>query len=169
MLAGQGSKCKSFAFKCLPQSTRRTGPKFLRRGQRVGGIIGAPESPVPAARPFRQLPVPPIMTTAPEEPAEAPIDVQRILMDRARRQAERHVLRPERPLAPRLVGLALALVVVVVVLFAFDRFLASMQRFLGLPVVDPEPDVTEPLPAYVVPAEPSAPAPTGQADANAGR
>jgi hypothetical protein len=54
------------------------------------------------------------------------------------------------------VGLALALVIVVVVLFAFDRFLASMQRFLSLPVTDPEPSVTEPLPAYVVPDEPPA-------------
>jgi hypothetical protein len=50
----------------------------------------------------------------------------------------------------------LALLVVVVVLFAFDRFLASMQRFLALPVVDPEPPVTEPLPAYAVTAEPTA-------------
>jgi len=89
-----------------------------------------------------------------EQPAEPPIDVQRVLMDRARRQAERDQLRPERPLAPRLVGLALALLVVVIVLFAFDRFLASVQRFLALPVTDPEPSVTEPLPAYVVPAEP---------------
>jgi hypothetical protein len=44
----------------------------------------------------------------------------------------------------------------VIVLFAFDRFLASMQRFLGLPVTDPEPSVTEPLPAYAVPEEASA-------------
>jgi hypothetical protein len=87
------------------------------------------------------------MTHRPEEP----IDVQRVLMDRAKRMAERDQQPHERPLLPRLVGLGLALIVVVVVLFAFDRFLASMQRFLGLPVVDPEPSVTEPLPAYVVP------------------
>jgi len=99
------------------------------------------------------------MPAAPEDPAEAPIDVQRVLMDRARRQAERHGERLERPVLPRLVGLGLALIVVVIVLFAFDRFLASMQRFMGLPVADPEPAVTEPLPAYVVPAEPEAPAP----------
>ena len=86
------------------------------------------------------------MTQSPEEP----IDVQRVLMDRAKRLAERDQQPHERPLFPRLVGLGLALIVVVVVLFAFDRFLASMQRFLGLPVVDPEPSVTEPLPAYVV-------------------
>lgn len=90
------------------------------------------------------------MTPSPEEP----IDVQRVLMDRAKRMAERDQQPHERPLLPRLVGLGLALIVVVVVLFAFDRFLASMQRFLGLPVVDPEPSVTEPLPAYVVPDDP---------------
>ena len=83
-------------------------------------------------------------------------------MDRARRQAERQGERLERPLLPRLVGLGLALFVVVIVLFAFDRFLASMQRFLGLPVADPVPAVTEPLPAYVVPAEPDAPVPAEQ-------
>ncbi len=102
----------------------------------------------------------------PEQPPEQPIDVQRVLMDRARRHAERDQVQPERPLAPRLVGLALALLVVVVVLFAFDRFLASVQRFLDLPVTDPEPSVTEPLPAYAVPAEPeqlpSVPPPAGQ-------
>ena len=88
----------------------------------------------------------------PQSPEE-PIDVQRALMDRARRMAERDQQPDERPLLPRLVGLGLALVIVVVVLFAFDRFLASMQRFLALPVVDPEPSVTEPLPAYVVPGD----------------
>ena len=93
------------------------------------------------------------MPTTPEEP----LDVQRVLMDRARRLAERDEAPHERPLLPRLVGLALALLVVVIVLFAFDRFLASMQRFLSLPVTDPEPSVTEPLPAYVVPPEPDAP------------
>jgi hypothetical protein len=97
------------------------------------------------------------------ETPQEPIDVQRVLMDRARRQAERHGERLERPLLPRLVGFGLALLVVLVVLFAFDRFLASMQRFLSLPVTDPPPSVTEPLPAYVVPSEPEAPAPAGQA------
>jgi hypothetical protein len=92
------------------------------------------------------------MTESPQEP----IDVQRILMDRARRTAERDAEPHERPLLPRLVGIGLALVVVVVVLFAFDRFLASMQRFLALPVTDPEPSVTEPLPAYVVPEDDAA-------------
>jgi hypothetical protein len=89
------------------------------------------------------------MTQSPEEP----IDVQRVLMDRAKRMAEQDKQPHERPLLPRLVALGLALIVVVVVLFAFDRFLASVQRFLALPVTDPEPSVTEPLPAYVVPDE----------------
>lgn len=93
------------------------------------------------------------MSESPEEP----IDVQRLLMDRARRLAERDQEPAPRPWLPRLVGFALAVLVVVVVLFAFDRFLASMQRFLALPVTDPEPSLTEPLPAYVVPAEPETP------------
>ena len=90
----------------------------------------------------------------PQSP-EKPIDVQRVLMDRAKRMAERDQQPEERPMLPRLVGLGLALVIVVVVLFAFDRFLASMQRFLGLPIADPEPVVTEPMPAYAVPDEPA--------------
>ncbi len=97
--------------------------------------------------------------TDPLPTPDEPIDVQRVLMDRARRRAERDALPIERPLAPRLAGLALALLAVVIVLFAFDRFLASMQRFLGLPIVDPEPSVTEPLPVYAVPAEEPVPAP----------
>ena len=92
------------------------------------------------------------MSESPQEP----IDIQRLLMDRAQRLAARDREPVQRPWLPRLVGLALAVLVVVVVLFAFDRFLASMQRFLGLPVTDPEPSLTEPLPAYVVPAEPEA-------------
>lgn len=92
------------------------------------------------------------MPPSPEEP----IDVQRVLMDRARRLAERERVSEERPLLPRLVGVGLALLVVLVVLFAFDRFLASMQRFLALPITDPVPAASEPVPAYAVPAEPSA-------------
>lgn len=86
----------------------------------------------------------------PQSPEE-PLDVQRALMDRAQRLAARDRLPYEQPLLPRLLGLGLALVVVVVVLFAFDRFLASMQRFLALPITDPEPAVTAPLPVYAVP------------------
>lgn len=91
-----------------------------------------------------------------------PIDVQRVLMDRAQRMAEQDRVPQERPLLPRVVALGLALVVVVIVLFAFDRFLASVQRFLAIPVTLPAPAVTEPLPAYVVPAEQPAPAADGQ-------
>jgi hypothetical protein len=84
---------------------------------------------------------------------EPPIDVKRVLMDRALRHAERDGAPADRPLLPRLVAFLLALVVMGVVLLAFDRFLASVQRFLALPVVDPEPATTEPMPAYVVPEE----------------
>ena len=97
------------------------------------------------------------MTQTPPEP----LDVQRVLMDRAQRMAERDLVPQERPLLPRLVALALALLVVVIVLFAFDRFLASVQRFLAIPVTAPALPVTEPLPAYVVPAEQPAPATDG--------
>jgi hypothetical protein len=89
---------------------------------------------------------------------EPPIDVKRVLMDRALRHAERDGAPADRPLLPRLVGFLLALAVMVLVLMAFDRFLASMQRFLALPIVDPEPSATstpatvpESIPAYVVP------------------
>jgi hypothetical protein len=102
------------------------------------------------------------MTQSPEPP----IDVQRVLMDRAKQMAERDQQPHERPLLPRIVGLGLALIVVVLVLFAFDRFLASVQRFLSLPVTDPEPSVTVPLPAYAVPAEPGAAAEQVPADAS---
>lgn len=95
-----------------------------------------------------------------ETPDSAP-DVQRALMDRARRSAERDNEPTHRAVLPRLAAVVLALLVVLVVLFAFDRFLASVQRFLDLPVSDPEPaatepvvtepQVTDPMPAYVVP------------------
>jgi hypothetical protein len=127
----------------------------LRQADPTNGIICAPRKA--AARPSLRN-----TGTMTETPDPAP-DVQRALMDRARRSAERDNQRTQRPILPRLVGVALALVVSVVVLFAFDRFLASMQRFLALPVVDPlpaatepvvtEPPVTDPMPAYVVPEE----------------
>jgi hypothetical protein len=97
-------------------------------------------------------------------PPEQPIDVKRVLMDRARRHAERDDLPLERPVLPRLLGFLLAVAVMAVLLLAFDRFLASMQRFLALPIVDPEPSTApqapapESVPAYVVPVEPEAPA-----------
>jgi len=100
------------------------------------------------------------MTPTPEQP----IDVKRVLMDRARRHAERDDRPLERPVLPRLLGFLLALAVMGVLLLAFDRFLASMQRFLVLPIVDPEPSTAAPapapesMPAYVVPVEPEVPA-----------
>jgi len=82
-------------------------------------------------------------------------------MERARQQAERQDERLPRPVLPRVVGFALAVLVFVVLLFAFDLFLAIMQRYLDLPVADPAPAATEPMPAYVVPDEPSATTPAG--------
>jgi hypothetical protein len=97
-----------------------------------------------------------------ETPEPAP-DVQRALMDRARRSAERDNEPARRAVLPRLAGVVLSLLVVLILLLAFDRFLASMQRFLDLPVGDPEPaatqpvetvpPATDPIPAYVVPEE----------------
>jgi hypothetical protein len=109
----------------------------------------------------------------PDRP-EAPVDVERVLMDRARRQAARQDERLPRPVLPRVIGFALAVLVVVVLLFAFDRFLSIMQRYLDLPVTDPAPAATEPMPAYVVPDEPAAAPPPGDGadvpdDAGAGR
>jgi hypothetical protein len=95
---------------------------------------------------------------------EQPIDVKRVLMDRALRHAERDGLPSDRPVLPRLLGFLLALAVMGVLLLAFDRFLASMQRFLALPVVDPasstatQAPAPESVPAYVVPVDPEAPA-----------
>jgi hypothetical protein len=84
---------------------------------------------------------------------DPPIDVRRVLMDRARRHAERDAQPSERPALPRVVGVVLALLVMLVLFLAFDRFLASVQRFLDLPVADPEPSTTEPMPAFVVPED----------------
>lgn len=103
------------------------------------------------------------MTENPDQASDAVQNIQRVLMDRARRGAERDNQRMQRAILPRLLATLLALVVVLVVLFAFDRFLASMQQFLDLPVVDPapaatepvatEPPMTDPMPAYVVPED----------------
>jgi len=105
------------------------------------------------------------MTPTPEQP----IDVQRVRLDRALRHAERDGLPSDRPVLPRLLGFLLALAVMGVLLLAFDRFLASMQRFLALPIVDPEPSTATPapatlpesVPAYVVPVDPEVPVEAG--------
>jgi len=87
-----------------------------------------------------------------------------------RRQASPHGPRPaptpsataclRTAVLPRLLGFLLALVVMGVLLLAFDRFLASMQRFLAAadrrsPAVDGDAGTcAESVPAYVVPVEP---------------
>ena len=57
------------------------------------------------------------------------------------------------PWWPRVVGLVLALVVVGAFALGFDRFLAAVQRLLDMPA-EPAPAADEPIPVYVVPAEP---------------
>ena len=90
--------------------------------------------------------------------------VERALMDRFRAQANRE---PE-PAPPRLlqhvVALALALALVFLVMFGFDRFLTSVQKFMEIEVVEPAPTTgapaaTEPMPAFVVPSDVSPPPP----------
>lgn len=128
---------------CLASVVASSAPPFIYPAVRRGAM--------PAAQP---------MTPTPEQP----IDVKRVLMDRARRHAERDGLPSDRPVLPRLLGFLLAVMVMGVLLLAFDRFLASMQRFLALPIVDPEPPAAGPapvpqsVPAYVVPVDPQVPA-----------
>lgn len=89
------------------------------------------------------------MTAAPEER-----DVlQRVLMDRARAQAERDKEKPPRRVAPRVIAGALAVLVVLVVLSGFDAFLTSVQKVLEIQATEPVPDPTEPIPAFAVEVE----------------
>lgn len=90
------------------------------------------------------------MTGAPDEP-----DVlQRVLMDRARAQAERDKVKAPRRVAPRVIAGVLALFVVLVVMLGFDAFLTSVQKVLEIQATEPAPDPSEPIPAYVVPEPP---------------
>jgi hypothetical protein len=95
--------------------------------------------------------------------AHAPQDresVERVLMDRARSQAERATLKLRRPLLQQVIALVLAAAVVAVVLLGFDAFLTSFQKFLEIGNRAPSPAATAPtapMPAYVVPPEVSPP------------
>lgn len=111
-----------------------------------------------------------------EEPEEqrnaARSAVQRSLMERARRAAERDQERPPRRMLQHVVAFAAALAVVGTLLFGFDAFLASFQRLMHIMdeedqrqrVEQARPKPDEPIPAYVVPAEPVSPTP-GEAPA----
>jgi hypothetical protein len=88
-------------------------------------------------------------------------DVEKTLMDRARRAAERDREKGPRRYLQHAVALAVALVVVTIFALGFDAFLTAMQKILRatdgsdagpqptLPAKAPDP--AEPMPAYVVP------------------
>jgi ferric-dicitrate binding protein FerR (iron transport regulator) len=92
--------------------------------------------------------------------------LERTLMDRARRAAERDRERGPRRWLQHSLALAAALALVLVIALGFDAFLTSMQKVMRIldeneaksQQAQPQPDPAEPIPAYVVPAEP---APTG--------
>jgi hypothetical protein len=88
-------------------------------------------------------------------------DVEKTLMDRARRAAERDREKGPRRYLQHAVALAVALVVVTIFALGFDAFLTAMQKILRATdgsdarpqATQPAkaPDPTEPMPAYVVP------------------
>lgn len=89
--------------------------------------------------------------------------LERTLMDRARRAAERDRQRgPRRPLQ-HAIALAAAVVLTLVIGLGFDAFLTSVQKVLRMldeqealqkqQQEQVQPDPSEPIPAYVVPGE----------------
>jgi len=105
------------------------------------------------------------MSDAPDEPAA----VERALMDRFRDRANRVPEKPPRRLLQHAIALLLSVAIVLLVLTGFDRFLTSVQKFMEIEVEDeapavaaPAPAPTDPIPAFVVPAEVSPPPPADQ-------
>jgi hypothetical protein len=96
--------------------------------------------------------------TTPTSPASPPPadPVQRVLMDRARAQAERDAVKPPRRPVLMLAGFVFALAAVLAVGIGFDRFVASIQRVMHL--YDEQDRAEEvqrakqPMPAFVVAA-----------------
>lgn len=82
-------------------------------------------------------------------------------MDRARALAAHQPEKPRR-LLQHSVALVAAILIVGVVLFGLDAFLVAMQRYMDTEIVEPEPAVTDPMPAYAVPPEVSPPQPVDQ-------
>ena len=89
--------------------------------------------------------------------------LERTLMDRARRAAERDRLKgPRRPLQ-HAIALAAAVVLTLVIGLGFDAFLTSVQKVLRMldeqearqkqQQEQVQPDPSEPIPAYVVPGD----------------
>lgn len=88
--------------------------------------------------------------------------IERTLMDRARRAAERDHQKGPRRLLQHSIALALAIGLVLVIALGFDAFLTSMQKVMRM--LDEEearqkqeqsqpqaPKPEDPMPAYVVP------------------
>jgi hypothetical protein len=99
------------------------------------------------------------MDQQPESPESAA--TQRIWMERARLNAELARQEVERPLWPRLVGLALSLALVTVVMLGFHSFLSALGRYLDTPIeaavpaAPPEAQESA-MPVFVVPADETA-------------
>lgn len=90
--------------------------------------------------------------------------IERTLMDRARRAAERDQQKGPRRLLQHSIALALAVGLVLVIALGFDAFLTSMQKVMRM--LDEEearqkqeqsqphaPNPEDPMPAYVVPED----------------
>jgi hypothetical protein len=92
---------------------------------------------------------------------------ERALMDRFRDRANQVPEKPPRRLLQHAMALLLSGVIVFLVLFGFDRFLTSVQKFMEIEIEDSAPAAaapapTDPIPAFVVPAEVSPPPPADQ-------
>ncbi len=73
-------------------------------------------------------------------------------MDRARALAAHRPDKPRR-LLQHSVSLVAAILIVGAVLLGLNAFLVAMQRYMDTEIVEPEPAVTDPMPAYAVPPE----------------
>lgn len=97
-------------------------------------------------------------------------DIERSLMDRARRAAERDHQRGPRRYVQKAIAFLAALAIVLLLGLGFNAFLTSMQKLSRMfdeadkrqqqqqaqpPQKPAEPDPTAPMPAYVVPSEPA--------------
>jgi hypothetical protein len=96
-------------------------------------------------------------------------DIERSLMDRARRAAERDHQRGPRRYVQHAIAFVAALGIVLLIGLGFDAFLTSMQKLTHMfdeadkqqqqqqqqrqPAKPAQPDPTSPMPAYVVPSE----------------
>lgn len=94
---------------------------------------------------------------------ERPTPLQRVLMNRAREQAERARERHPRRPGQVLVSVAFALVVVAVIAGGINAFLTAMQRTMRMmeeqekaqEAKREEEQRKQPMPAYVVPDQPA--------------